>query len=171
MKKYLKKLLVKSALIVWVCAIVVNAILFKWLDKDVIDILLQLVSSTLVIFMPSLIWWNVLKPRLEYMDSTSMEVPNFSVVRQHKLHHKKGLSIEDLIKALPKRFIVSHIDVEKNKVKFYDKPSFWSWGTGYIMEFRPEEAVVFSFPLSSHPIGVERIREKSIAQLTSCLSL
>lgn len=172
MKKYIGKFILKVTLIVWVSSLVLYAVLFNWFDKqlDVDFVLMQLVYPTITVLLTSLIWWNILKSRAKYMDSPNMEVPDFSVVRHHKLPHKKDLGIEELIKALPNRFVIAHMDAVNNKVKLYEKPSFWSWGNGYIIEIRSEETVVFSFPYSSHPLGVERSREKGVAKLTTSLS-
>jgi hypothetical protein len=172
MKKHLKKLIIKGALITWVFSLVLYSILFNRSDKqlDVDFVLVQLVYPTLIVFIPSLMWWSILKSRARYVDSSNMEVPDFSVVREHRLKHKKDLGIEELIKDLPNSFVITHMDAENKKVKLYEKPSFWSWGNGYIIEIRPDETVVFSFPLSSHPIGAERKREKGVARLTTHLS-
>ncbi|MCU4157901.1 hypothetical protein J1N10_18145 [Carboxylicivirga sp. A043] len=169
MKKYIRNYILFVATIVWALSIVLYAILFNWFEKGINNTLVQLVWPTLTIAVVSLVQWLVSKPIAEYMDSPNMEVPDFSVVKHHKLQHKKGLSLEGLAKSLPKRFVISHIDTESNKIKLYDK-NLWQWGIGYIIEMRPEETVIFSFPFSSHSIGAEGVREKSVAQLTACLS-
>lgn len=168
MKKYIRKYILIVATVMWVLLILLNAILFNWVDKDVDDFLSKLVFPTFMVIIPGLVQWIVSKPIAEYMDSPNMEVPDFSVVKNHKLQHKMGLSLEELTKSLPKRFVVSHIDTENKKIKLYDK-NIWQWGIGYIIEMRPEETIVFSFPFSSHAIGAERVREKGLAQLKTCL--
>ncbi|MBS2210238.1 hypothetical protein KEM09_02430 [Carboxylicivirga mesophila] len=168
MKMYIRKYLLIVASVVWVLLILLSAILFNWFDKEIDDFLSKLIFPTLIVIISGLVQWMVSKPIAEYMDSPNMEVPDFSVVKNHKLPHKKGLSLEELTKSLPKRFVVSHIDTESKKIKLYDK-NIWQWGIGYIIEMRPEETIVFSFPFSSHAIGAERVREKSVAQLMACL--
>lgn len=168
MKKYIRKYLLIVASVMWVLLILLSAILFNWFDKGIDDFLSKLIFPTLLVIITSLVHWMVSKPIAEYMDSPNMEVPDFSVVKNHKRPHKKGLSLEDLAKSLPKRFVVSHIDTESKMIKLYDK-NIWQWGIGYIIEMRPEETIVFSFPFSSHAIGAERVREKSVAQLMACL--
>ncbi|MCT4588866.1 MAG: hypothetical protein N4A71_13655 [Carboxylicivirga sp.] len=169
MKKYIRNYLLIVASIVWALSIVLYAILFNWFEKGINNILVQLVWPTLTIAVVGLVQWFVSKSIAEYMDGANMEVPDFSVVKRHKLQHKKGLSVEELVKRLPKRFVISQIDTERNKIKLYDK-NIWQWGIGYIIEMRPEETIVFSFPFSSHSIGSEGVREKSVTQLMTYLS-
>ncbi|WP_430812762.1 MULTISPECIES: hypothetical protein [unclassified Carboxylicivirga] len=169
MKQYLKNYMLKGTMGVWVLAIILNIILFNWLESELDFIVMQLASVTIVIFVPQLMWWNVLIARAEYIYSPNMEVPDFSVVRRHTLAIKSGLSLETLTEALPDRFFVSQIDVQGNKIKLYDK-AFWSVGIGYILELRPTELDIISFPISSHAVGAERRREKSVAALKACLS-
>ncbi|WP_289054433.1 hypothetical protein [Carboxylicivirga marina] len=169
MKNYIRKFILIASFGVWILAIVLYAILFNWIDKSINDILLQMLSPTLIIFIPGLVQWLVSKSKAEYMDSSEMNVPSFSVVKHQKLQRKEGLNIEDLARVLPKQFTISNIDSENNKIKLYDK-NIWTWATGYIIELRQNEIVIFSFPFSSHSIGAEGGREKGLAKLSACLS-
>lgn len=169
MKKFMNNYL-KATIGVWILALLVLILLYNWFNQDFDFLIVQSVSLTLVIFIPSLFWRNVIKSRAKYMNSSSMVVPDFSVVKHHYLQNKIGLSSEDVIKVLPHSFTVTNIDVKNNKIKVYDKPSVWTWFTGYIIEVKPEETVIVSFPLSSQVIGAEGKREKGVAQLVKCLS-